>query len=211
MARKTISELNQAKAARNDAQRANSIAYYLSNPADDGRHGKVFEVECSRPLSAKTRLAKQGEPDVSVKFDIDGKIRYVIAECKTNEGRVDGLLSGKNRAKYTIYRLNFTQKHKGGKSGPWEEHKEIPAVIIPTAVFIAALRRFNALHIVRNKRSGDGVAIQKSNKLLYEWLTYYVDQYGLMFDRESVYYPSDFDGVEESLERLPDRSAKCQF
>lgn len=211
MAKKSIQELNAAKAARNDARRANSIAYYLSNPADDGRHGKAFEVACSRPMSVKTRLAKQGEPDVSVKFDVDGKIRYIIAECKTNEGRVDSLLSGKNRAKYTIYRLNFRQKHKGGKSGPWEEHKEIPAVIIPTAVFITALRRFNALHVIRNKRSGDGVAIQKSNKLLYEWLTYYVDQYGLTFDRESVYYPSDFDGVEESLKRFSDRSAKCQF
>lgn len=211
MAKKTIQELNQIKAARNDARREDSIAYYLSNPADDGRHGKAFEVACSRPLSAKTRIAKQGETDVSVKFDIDGKVRYIAAEAKTNEGRVESLLTGKNRSKYTIYRLDFVQKHKGGKSGPWEEHKRIPAVIIPTAVFVAALRRFNALHIVRNKRSGDGIAVQKSNKLLYEWLTYYVDQYGLTFDREAVYYPSDFDGIEESLERFPDRSSKCQF
>ena len=211
MAKRRVQELNKAKAARNDEKRADSIAYYLSNFADDGRHGKAFEVACSRPLSAKTRLAKQGETDVSVKFDIDGKIRYVAAEAKTNEGRVESLLNGKNRSKYVIYRLNFTQRHKGGKNGPWEEEKTVGPLIIPTAVFIRALRRFNALHLVRNKKSGDGIAIQKSNKLLYKWLTYYVDQYGLTFDREAVYYPSDFDGIEESLERFSDRSAKCQF
>lgn len=211
MSKKNAVELNKAKAVRNDARRADSIAYYLSNLADDGRHGKAFEVACSRPLSAKTRLAKQGETDVSVKFDIDGKIRYVPAEAKINEGRVESLLTGKNRSKYVIYRLNFTQRHKGGKSGPWKEEKTVGPLIIPVAVFIAALRRFNALHLVRNKKSGDGIAVQKTNKLWFEWLQYYSIQYGLKFDRTETYYPSDFDGVEESLERFPDRSAKCQF
>lgn len=211
MAKKTIDELNAAKAARNDARRADSIAYYLSNSADDGRHGKAFEVACSRPLSMKTRLAKQGETDVSVKFDVDGKVRYIAVEAKTNEGRVDSLLNGKNHSKYVVYRLNFTQKHKGGKSGPWEEEKVVGPLIIPTHVFVAALRQFNAVHAIRNKKSGDGIAIQKTNKLFYEWLVYYNIQYGLKFDRNETYYLSDFDGVEESLKQFPDRSNKCQF
>ena len=69
----------------------------LENVCDDGRNGRAFELSCARVQSRKTCVSKQGKADISVKMEIDGKIRYIPAECKTNGGRVDDLLNGKNK------------------------------------------------------------------------------------------------------------------
>lgn len=162
----------------------------LQNTADDGRFGRDFELSCARIRSSKTCVSKQGKTDISIKMEIDGKIRYVPAECKTNGGRIDDLLTGKNKSAFVVYRLQFTQKHKASKTAPArEENRFIPAVVVPTALFLQMLTECNAIKAVAHNGVQDGLAIQPSSKKMYERLTAYIENYGecVLFDREKTY------------------------
>lgn len=179
--------------------RAANIAYELSNTANPGSKGRAFELSCARAGSRKTCVSKQGRTDVSVKVLVDGKARYIPAECKTNGGRVNDLLDGSNKSAFVIYRLDFTQKHKACKSAPArEEVRHVPPVIIPTALFVTMLIECNAIKAVNHGGVQDGIAIQPSNKRMYERLTAYIDNYGeaVLFDNERAYDDWSFEGLE---------------
>ena len=177
----------------NEKKRQNAVAEILSNSADPGRIGRAFEIMCARENSRKTAVAKQGETDVYVKISINGKIRYISAECKTTGGRIGSLLDGTNKARFVIYSLDFVQKHKATKTRPeWEEHRHIDPVIIPTNVFIAKLRELNAIKAMRRDGELDGdYAIQPSNKRWFEWLS----EWPVEFNREWTYEECDFEGL----------------
>lgn len=199
MKKNTMNRLNLARMAKYEEARQEAIARLLSNTADDGRHGRAFELSCARSLSAKTTVSAQGRVDVSIKMEVNGVIKYIPAECKTNGGRIDDLLNGSNKAKFVIYRLEVTQKHKATKKcEAWVEARAVPAVIIPTALFLEMLRDCKALKAVAHNGVQDGIAIQCSSKKMYERLTAYVDNYGgsVVFDRDEVYSIEEFDGLE---------------
>lgn len=153
---------------------------------DDGAKGRIFELECASHASRKIRVAKQGQADVFVKIG-NGKYK---AECKTNGGRIEGLYA-KNAPRYVIYRLEFTQKHKSSKSREaWEELRYIPAVLIPTNLFLAKLEQFGAIKSTNGKNPE--LAIQVSSKRWYEWLM----DYPVIYDPEFVYAEWDFEGLD---------------
>lgn len=182
-----------------EQKRAEKIAEIIQNIVDQGRFGRAFELSCARIRSAKTCVSKQGVKDVSVKMEINGKVRYIPAECKTNGGRVDSLLSGENKSPFVIYQLNFTQKHKATKTSPeWDEVRTVPAIIVPTDLFLQMLKECNALKAICHKGVQDGIGIQPSSKKMYERLIAYIDNYGscVLFDRERVYADFDFEGLE---------------
>ena len=107
---------------------------------DPGAAARVFELTCASPYSRKTRVSKQGQPDVFIHFERGN----VAAEVKTNGGRIESLRKP-NAPRFVIYKLDFIQKHKAGKNTPaWDEERHIDPVLIPTAVFLAALDRFGA-------------------------------------------------------------------
>ena len=179
--------------------RKENIAKTLERKEDCGRFGRAFELECARTFSKKTSVSKQGQVDVSVKVIIDGKARYMPAECKTNGGRVNDLLDGSNKSVFVIYRLDFTQKFKATKTAPArEEIRHIPPVIIPTALFVAMLTECNAIKAVNHNGEQDGIAIQPSSKKMYERLNAYIDNYGeaVLFDNAKTYEAWDFEGLE---------------
>ena len=180
---------------KNEKIRIAKSAEYLANASDCGRFGRAFEMACARPNSRKARVSAQGRADVSVRFNG----RYVPAECKTNGGRVDDLLNGKNKAAFVIYRLQFVQKHKASKSAPaWDEIRSVPAVVVPTDLFLQMLTECNAIKAVAHNGTQDGIAIQPSSKRMFERLTAYIDNYGdcVLFDRERTYADFDFEDLE---------------
>lgn len=183
-----------------EAKRAKNINRYMSNPMDDGRKGRCFEIECANPLSNKADVSAQHRTDVYIKMVKNGRIVYVPAECKTNGGRIDDLMTADNKSQFVIYRLEFTQKHKASKKKPeaWEEKRVVPAVIIPTALFLNMLRECNAWKAVAHHGIQDGIAIQCSSKKMFERLSLYIKNYGgsVRFDREMVYDMKEFDGLE---------------
>ena len=171
----------------------------LENTCDDGRKGRAFELSCARIHSRKTCVAKQGKADISIKMEVNGKIRYISAECKTNGGRIDDLLNGTNKSRFVIYRLEFTQKHKASKTSPaWEELRSVPAVVVPVDLFVTMLTECNAIKQVAHNGIVDGLAIQPSSKRMFERLTAYIENYGdcVLFDRERTYADFDFEGLE---------------
>ena len=153
---------------------------------DDGAHGRIFELECASAHSHKTRVSIQGKADVYIHM---GK-GYVPAECKTNGGRI-GSLRKPNAPKYVIYRLDFIQKHKASKSGPaWDEERHIDPVVIPTAVFLAALDRFGATKSTNGNNPEE--AIQVSSKKWFEWLL----DWPIPYESGLNYTVEDFEGLE---------------
>lgn len=160
----------------------------LSNEADSGRFGRVKELERARPNSRKSKVSAQGRADVYVKYNG----QYVPAESKTNGGRVDTLLNGTNKVKFVIYSLDFTQKHKATKTAPArEEVRHIDDVIIPTEIFVAVLRQFNAIKEVAHNGVVDGIAIQPSSKKLFQWLS----EWPVEFHNDWDYTSEDFEGL----------------
>lgn len=153
---------------------------------DNGAQGRIFELECASAGSRKTRVSVQGKADVFIKYE---RGNYA-AECKTNGGRIANLRK-RNAPKFVIYRLDFVQKHKASKTrGAWEEVRHIDAVLIPTAVFLAALDRFGATKSTNGKNPEE--AIQPSSKKFYEWLL----DWPIPYTPGLHYTADDFEGLE---------------
>lgn len=179
-------------------QRLTAIARELNNAQNPGAMGRAFELSCARAGSRKTCVSKQGKVDVSVKVVVNGKARYMPAECKTNGGRVDDLLSGSNKSAFVIYQLTFVQKHKATKKAEaWEEIRSVPAVIVPTALFLQMLTECNAIKAIAHGGVQDGIAIQPSSKRMYERLTAYTENFpDMVFSPEATYEDWMFEGLE---------------
>lgn len=179
-------------------QRMNAIARELNNAQNPGAMGRAFELSCARAGSRKTCVSKQGKVDVSVKVVVNGKARYMPAECKTNGGRVDDLLSGSNKSAFVIYQLTFVQKHKATKKAEaWEEIRSVPAVIVPTTLFLQMLTECNAIKAVAHGGVQDGIAIQPSSKKMFERLTAYIENFpDMVFSPETTYEDWMFEGLE---------------
>lgn len=163
------------------------IARHLDNAGhDDGAYGRAFELECASARSRKTHVGLNGETDVYVKV---GK-GTVKAECKTNGGRIESLLTGANRSKYVIYRLDLVIEHKAGKFKPaWIEYRHVDPVIIPVGLFIEALTKFGAIKSTNGKNPER--AIQVSSKKWYEWLL----DYPITYKPELRYTEDDFESL----------------
>ena len=177
-----------------------AIQHELSNTTNQGARGRAFELMCAREKSHKTAVAKQGKTDVSVRVIVNGKVKYLPAECKTNGGRVNDLLDGSNKSRFVIYKLDFVQKHKASKKAEaWEEIRSTPALIIPTDLFVAMLIDCNAIKEVRHGGEVDGIAIQPSSKRMFERLKLYEKNYpDLKFNPNPVNDYEDwmFEGLE---------------
>lgn len=174
-------------------QRAKAIQKHLNNTKDCGGRGRAFELECARALSKKTKVAEQNEKDVSIKILIDGKIRYVPAECKTNGGRLDEFINGTNNAKFIIYRLEYAQKLKNSV-----DVRTIPPVIVPIDLFLNMLQELNAIKAINRNGELDGYGIQVSSKKLFTTLQNYIEDYAeaVLFDNERTFEDWELQGLE---------------
>lgn len=175
-------------------QRERAIAFHENNLKNQGGKGNAFELMCAREKSHKIKVAEQNEVDVFVKFITDeGKVQYLPAECKTNGGRIDELLNGTTKAKYIIYRLEFTQKLKNSV-----DVRIVPPIIAPVDIFVAMLRDVNAIKAINRNGQFDGYGIQVSSKKMYLRLLDYVDNYGeaVLFDNTKTFELWDLEGLE---------------
>lgn len=173
--------------------RRQAIAFHENNLKDSGGRGKAFEIACAREKSHKTRVAEQNEIDVHIKMEINGKIAYVPAECKTNGGRVDEMLNGTTKAKFVIYRLEFTQKLKNSV-----DVRIVPPVVIPTDLFMAMLENLGIIKAINRNGVLDGYGIQVSSKKLYITLQNYIEDYAeaVLFDNSKTFEEWELEGLE---------------
>lgn len=178
--------------------RSANIAHELSNTTNCGAYGRAFELMCAREKSRKTCVSKQGQIDVSVKVIVNGKAKYLPAECKVNGGRVETLLDGSNKSHFVIYKLDFTQKHKATKKADaWDEIRSVPALLIPVDLFTAMLIDCNAIKEIRHGGEVDGIGIQPSSKRMFERLIAYAENFpDMVFSPETEYEDWMFEGLE---------------
>lgn len=133
-----------------------------------GLNGCIRELFNCLPTSNKYEVSTSGKIDNSLKFSINGKIRYIPAESKTNGGRIEALYE-KGAPKFVIYSMDLTLNHKAGKrTDAWTEVRTIQGKVIPTAVFLANLEAMGAIKMTNGKQNER--AIQVSSKKLFQWL-----------------------------------------
>jgi hypothetical protein len=107
--------------------------------------------------------------------------------------RVPGAKVGTTKAKYVIYRLEYTQKLKNTV-----DVRTVPPVVIPVGLFLETLHEINAIKAINKKGVLDGYGIQVSSKKLYLRLLDYIDHYGeaVLFDNEKTFEDWAFEGIE---------------
>lgn len=169
--------------------REEKIAYYRSRIGiNPGAQGCIEELLSVPANSRKVDVSGVNEVDIYV--HINSKRANVPAERKTNGGRIESLRKP-NAPKFVVYSMRFVQKHKAGKTTEaWDELREIDPVLIPTAVFLAALDRFGATKSTNGKNPEE--AIQVSSKKFFEWLL----DWPIPWDPDTVYTWEDFEGLE---------------
>lgn len=179
-------------------RRISAIQYELNNSVNQGAKGRAFELMCAREKSRKVTVSKQGQTDVFVRVIVNGKAKYLPAECKVNGGRVETLLDGSNKSRFVIYKLDVIQKHKATKKADaWDEIRSVPALLIPTELFTAMLIDCNAIKEIRHGGEVDGIGIQSSSKRMYERLTAYAENFpDMKFSPEADYEDWMFEGLE---------------
>ena len=163
-----------------EEQRRASLAWeYLFNESDSGRFGRIEELLSARSKSRKATVSRQGEIDNWIKIGD----QYKTAECKTNGGRIENLLSVRGRPAFVIYTLDLEVKHKNGTERRYAKK------VIPTYLFVDFLTK-NGLIKSTNGRNPER-AIQCSSKKLYTALL----NYPIDFIPNYTYDFSDFDDL----------------
>lgn len=160
---------------------------------DDGKFGKVFELEIVRTLSHKATVAKQGETDYYM--TIDG--RRTAVEVKTNGGRIESLYKLNERQRATtmvIYTLHHTVPTRTRKDGSLAggEVRVIEPIICTVEYFLNALESVNAIKVIGHNENDRERAIQKDSKKLYNLLK----EYPIPYSKELKYTWEDFEGLE---------------
>lgn len=161
--------------------RQENINKILARPNDDGKKGKAFELENARRGSKKIYVAKAGEADGCAKFRINGKIKYVKVEFKTNGGRVEDIA----KSEFCVYRLDICN------SSTSNIRRYVDPVIIPSKVFLDYLYANNLVKAINRNGMLDGYGIQASSKKLYLAL----QDWCIPYDKDTVYTYEDFEGL----------------
>lgn len=161
--------------------RAEKMRAYLANiENDNGFYGRIIELDTCTQKSTKKRVASQGKADTYIKLEINGKIRRLPCESKINGGRIESLYKA-GAPKFVAYTLDFSNSNGT---------RELPQMIIPTAVFLYVLETLGAIKSTNGNNPER--AIQHTLKRWGDWL----EEYWLPFDPEAVYTEGDFEDIE---------------
>ena len=163
-----------------EKKRARLAWIYLLNEKDSGRFGRIEELLSARSKSRKNRVAEQGKVDNYIK--VDGK--YIPVESKTNGGRIESLVNGKNAPAFVVYTLDIEMKHKNGTE------RRFAKKVIPTKLFVDFLLN-NGLTKSTNGNNPETAIQCSSKKLFIALLNYPID-----FIENYDYTAEDFDGLE---------------
>ena len=165
---------------------------YQDDYMGDGCMGAVAEVLSCTKGSKKAYVSKAGRTDTYIMFRYpSGAIVPTAAERKTNGGRIRSEESAYRPAeeinnRYVIYSLDVCN------SGTGHKRRYVPAVVIPRELFMVKLAEFGALKEMRHNGRVDGIGIQATSKLWFEWLV----NWPIVYDRNAVYSADDFEGLE---------------
>lgn len=163
-------EKNAAKKA--EEIRAAKAEYYgkkdfRNDETQNGANGIRFEFECHSSRDKRSKIGKEKNDDITVYIDLgNGFCRKERAECKTNGGRIDGIIKAVKRGEefMVIYELALMNSTTGGK------YIYVPAVYCPASKFIKILTECKAIKTVNKNGEFDGYAIQSSKRAFWREL-----------------------------------------
>lgn len=161
---------------KNNTKQIENANARRANYRDDGRNGRAFEILCSRAGSRKNEVAAQNADDCKVKCIVNGKVKYIAAECKTNGGRIEKQIRALRNGHDTlfIYALDICNK------GTNNLRRRVKPRIGYFSDFLAICEECGALKSTNG--TNPEIAIQASSKKLYIAL----DGYGVPFDNEKT-------------------------
>lgn len=167
---------------RTEAQKARKTkALELLERVDrfSGAYGCIEELLSTPSRSQKRDVGKQGENDNYVRVLRNGKVTTYIGENKTNGGRIEDLITGKNKSKYVLYAMDVCN------AGTSHKRRKIDRVVFSTARFLELLEECNAIKSTNG--SHPERAIQVTSKAFYNALL----TEGIPHNPEKVYNYED--------------------
>lgn len=150
----------EAKNTKSAQARATEMRRIYANRATDtcGWFGRLVEVASHYNRSRQVQVARQGKVDTRVKLLVNGKVRNIPAECKTNGGRIGCLLEA-GAPRFVVYSLNLCNAGTGNLP------RRLAPVVMLREDFLSLLNECNA---VKNTNGNNPEpAIQASSKKLF--------------------------------------------
>lgn len=170
---------------KTDNAKKDNILYLFDRvEIDCGAYGKIIEI--INGGKRKKAVSKQGKNDIYFSLEIEGKVKRVKAENKTNGGRIGSLLDGSNSCKFVVYSMDVCNSGTNGIL------RHLDPVIMPVEMFINLLEDVRAIKAVNEKGKFADWGIQATSKELFLRLC----DYPIVFNPSTVYTLDDFDGIE---------------
>lgn len=152
--------IEEAKNTKTSKARAEEMKRLFANRCSDtcGWFGRLVEVSNHTKTSRMVKVARQGKNDTVVKLEVNGKVKYIPAEVKTNGGRIGSLLDAK-APMFVVYSMNICN------SATTNMVRKIKPKVMLTSDFIEVLKACNA--IKNTNGNNPEPAIQVSSKKMY--------------------------------------------
>lgn len=168
----------------NNEKKANIMFYFNRAEVDSGAYGKILEI--INGGKRKKSVAKQGKNDIYFSLKVNGKVKRIRAENKTNGGRIGSLLDGSNGCKFVVYSMDICNTGTNGVL------RHLDPVIMPVDMFIDLLEQVGAIKAINKNGVFSDWGIQSSSKELFLRLL----DYPIVFNPSTIYTLDDFDGIE---------------
>ena len=150
----------EAKTGKLAQARATEMRRIYANRATDtcGWFGRLVEVASHTNRSRQVKVARQGKVDTRVRLEVNGKVRSVPAESKTNGGRIGSLYEA-GAPRFVVYTMNLCNAGTGNLP------RRLAPVVVLREEFLSLLEECNAIKSTNG--TNPEPAIQASSKRLY--------------------------------------------
>lgn len=152
---------------------------------DSGAGGKKFELLQTRDTSTKKGVS--GESKVDNYMNLEHHAQAV--EMKTNSGEITTTLAkvASGKGGYIVYSLEMNNANTSHK---W---RVVPAVIMKAETFVRMATECECIRAKKTSRGTITYALEASSKKWYNALNAYIENTGLIYDKNAVYTKDMFE------------------
>lgn len=154
---------------------------------DSGAGGKLFELEQTRETSTKERVSSPAQVDNYL--NMDGRPQAV--EMKTNSGEISAIVQAVAEGKdgYIVYALEMNNANTG------RQWRVIPPVILKWSTFVSMATDAGCIREKKTTRGTQTIALEGSSKKWYIALERYIENTGLIYNKDMRYNKEMFAGL----------------
>lgn len=154
---------------------------------DSGAGGKLFELEQTRETSTKSRVSSPAQVDNYL--NMDGRPQAV--EMKTNSGEISAIVQAVAEGKdgYIVYALEMNNANTN------RQWRVIPPMILKWSTFVSMATDAGCIREKKTSRGTMTIALEGSSKKWYNALNRYLEDTGLIYNKEMKYTKDMFVGL----------------